>query len=92
MKTNYPKYHKGCSGIFNRLYTFGLSYKCNSCGLEANGEEIKSLIRPKRNIEHFNAAHCQMLWAFFGRDIYHLRFREAYKHWKELKKNIYLNR
>lgn len=92
MKTNYPKYHKGCSGQFYRLYALGLNYKCNECGFTANAIEIKKYIRPRNVIEHFSARHCQMLWADFGRNIYHFRFMKTYKTWKLLKKDIYLNR
>lgn len=41
---------------------------------------------------HFNAGHCQMLWADFGREIYFLQIKSAYKTWKLLKADNYLNR
>lgn len=41
---------------------------------------------------HFNYTNCQMLWADFGRFIYHLQLWEAYKTWKLIKADDYLNR
>lgn len=42
--------------------------------------------------KYFNPAHCQMLWADFGRFVYKFQLYEAYKTWKLLKADDYLNR